>query len=263
MKSKRLLFLAALLGIATSVLIFFYLEGLKTSIVNVETGEVLVARQDIPARTLITSDMLEVARVPRNYIHPQAISKLDTAAGGVTVSPIVQGEQLLRSQVVRQQDSRADLAYRIPPGKRAVSIPIDDISGVSGFPRVGDHVDVIGTVTIPVPGPSGQEVQRVFTVVALQDIEILAVGQSGESSGGSAVKKQGGEKQTATLAVTLAQAQPLVMASERGSIRLLLRSPVEQGTVPTNPFELRDLLKAGTQNGPALPQASPTGPESR
>lgn len=245
MKSKRLLLLAALLGIITTFLVYYYLEGLTAAATSEATGKVLVARQDIPADTLVTAGMVEVARIPQEYIHPRAFSAPEQVVGGVTTAPIIAGEQLLRSKVVSEKEKSAALAYRIPPGKRAVSVPIDEISGVSKLIRVGDHVDVIGTVIIPRTNPAtGQQEQKVFTVVTLQDVEILAIGQDLNDTGDSG---NDAERLTATLAVTVAQAQPLIMANEQGTIRFLLRSPVDREIVPTIPFELENLLngKAG------------------
>ncbi|MEW6193496.1 MAG: RcpC/CpaB family pilus assembly protein, partial [Bacillota bacterium] len=48
--------------------------------------------------------------------------------------------------------------------------------------------------------------------------------------------------ETVTLAVTPAQAQLLVLASERGTIRLVLRSPADESVIRVPPAKLLDLL---------------------
>jgi pilus assembly protein CpaB len=49
-----------------------------------------------------------------------------------------------------------------------------------------------------------------------------------------------------TLAVTLDEAKPLVLADEEGKIRMALRSPLERGKVFSSPFELEDFLYLDT-----------------
>ncbi len=48
---------------------------------------------------------------------------------------------------------------------------------------------------------------------------------------------------TITLAVNYEEAKPLMMASQRGAVRLMLRSPLDGGKGSTAPFELEDFLK--------------------
>jgi hypothetical protein len=89
----------------------------------------------------------------------------------------------------------------------------------------------------------------VITVVALQDVEVLAVGKNLEL-----VREQGKEQKvevkTMTVAVTLEEAKPLVLADEEGKIRMALRSPLEKGKVLSAPFELEDFLYL-----PTVPEA--------
>jgi pilus assembly protein CpaB len=54
-------------------------------------------------------------------------------------------------------------------------------------------------------------------------------------------KKPAGDK-TITLAVGAEQSLPLVLAAERGSVRMLLRSPVDKDKSGIGPYKLQDLL---------------------
>jgi pilus assembly protein CpaB len=92
---------------------------------------------------------------------------------------------------------------------RAVSLPIDAVSGVSGFISAGDQVDIQLIHTID---------GRLISSVILQDIEVLAIDQRADTEG---VSPRLGR--TATVAVTTKQAQLLALARQTGRLSLLLR----------------------------------------
>jgi pilus assembly protein CpaB len=74
------------------------------------------------------------------------------------------------------------------------------------------------------------------TMLLLQDIEILSVGTK------VAANNSGGIN-TLTLAVTPEQAQPLILAGEKGVIRLLLRSPVDESQYSLPGYTLKRLTQ--------------------
>lgn len=252
--NKKITIIAVLLGLITSLAVYYYLQTMKAQLDNRSYGPTVVAKADIPAKTVITPEMLETVDLPKEYIHPQAMSQVKDLIGAVTLNPIVKGEVVLNTRIVRERESKGGLAFAVPQGKRAVTVALDDVKAVGGMVRPGDRVDVLATLDIPIKEPDDpkKETPRPHTLVVIQDAEILAVGRETESVkvDGQAKsdakgdnKGQGIERRTVTLSVTLTQAEPLILANERGSVRLALRSPVDKGKIPTQPFELRDFLK--------------------
>ncbi|NPV27634.1 MAG: Flp pilus assembly protein CpaB [Firmicutes bacterium] len=246
MKLRTVITAAVIFGLLTAVFVYTYLNNLKKSMDHGEKVKVVVAKQDLQARTLITAAMVEEVERPKEFVHAQAFSDLKEAVGQLTLIPVVSGEELLKSQVVRPGETRQGLAYRVPVGKRAVAVAVNEVSGVGGMLKPGDRVDVVATVDLT-DGKGGDK--KTYTVVSLQDIEVLAVGTNlqetspgGKGDGASSDTKKT-ESKTVTLAVTVEQARPLVIAAERGAIRLMLRSPADQSKVSTSPFELHDLLQ--------------------
>ncbi|MCR4427582.1 MAG: Flp pilus assembly protein CpaB, partial [Firmicutes bacterium] len=151
---------------------------------------------------------------------------------------IASGQEILVKSLVGEEKRLTRLAYAVPVGKRAVSVQVDDVSGVSGMLRPGDRVDVLGT--FDVPGGAGQPFSG--TTIFLQNIEVLAVGQSLSDAAPAEGGGAGGKYGTVTLAVTPADARPLTLVSERARIRLALRSPVDEGRAVVSPFEMRMLI---------------------
>ena len=63
----------------------------------------------------------------------------------------------------------------LQPDKLAVSVPINDVTGVSGFVRPGDAVDVLLTRQIPGDNASGSDR---MTDVVMQAVRVLAIDQA-------------------------------------------------------------------------------------
>lgn len=215
-----------------------YLSKVSESVQKTKMAEVVVARKSLPANAMVTREAVEQKKLPVAYIHPHAARSLEDVVGKIAREPLVAGEQILLDRLVRQGEAKQGFSYAVPPGKRAVSVSVDEVTAVGWHIRPGDHVDVLGTLEIPVPGGE----TKAFTVVALQDVEVLAVGKSFQ-----AVSEQGKETKievkTVTLAVSLDEAKPLILADEKGKIRLALRSPLDKEKSDSSPFELGDFLR--------------------
>lgn len=225
MKNKYIFVLCLIFGLLTSYLIFSYLTGVEQALSNVEYGEVVVAAVNIPAKTLVSYEMLDLKKVPVKYIHPQAIRSKDEVIGNVTLTSLVQGEGILRSKIAKSNEAKNGLAYLVPSGKRAVTVPVDEVSGIAGLIKPGDRLDVAATISIP---EGEREVP--FSVIVLQDIKVLAVGKNME-------EKDTPETKTVTLAVTVEESRSLILASQKGNIRLMMRSHSDNSTVNTVPFK--------------------------
>ena len=237
MKNKLIIILAIFFGLLTSYLIYDYLLKVEQNMTNVQYGEVVVSAGDITAKTMLTSEMLETRKIPVEYIHPDAARKKEEVVGTITLAPLAKGEQVLKKKIARQNETKNGLAYLVPVGKRALTLAVDEVSGIAGLIRPGDRVDVVATVNIP--DPSGLK-ETPHSLVVLQDLPVLAVGKTMDDKGDG---KSPLEVKTVTVAVTVEQSRPLVLASQKGTIRLMLRSPVDTGVVSTWPFKAANFLQ--------------------
>lgn len=237
MKNKYILILAVIFGLLSAYMIYDYLYKVEQSLSNVKYGQVVVAAGDIAAKTRITDEMLQVKKVPLEYIHSQAVLKKEDALGKLTVFPVVQGEQVLKNKIAGQNDVKNGLAYIVPVGKRAVTVAVDEVSGISGLIKPGDRVDVAATINIP--DISGTK-ESPYSLIVLQDLTVLAVGKILEDKSDGKAQP---DSKTLTLAVTVEQSRPLILASQKGSIRLMLRSPADDSIYNTTPFKAANFLQ--------------------
>jgi pilus assembly protein CpaB len=243
---RKALLIALVLGFIAAVLSWQYVQGAGQSARRAGMVPVVVAAKDIPVRTEVTPEMLVLKQVPADARHEKAVTGVDQVAGKVTSLPIAADEQVLGSKFfARKEDS--GLAFRVPPGKRAVSVSVSEVVTSGGLIVPGDFVDVVSHFTAGTFTGSGAA-EDIATVV-LQSIEVLAVDQSiqgpGESPSGFGANLAGGNRQdtrqeaiarpnarTVTLAVTPEEAQKLVLAEARSKIRLALRGMSDHETVP-------------------------------
>ena len=139
--------------------------------------------------------------------------------GTVVRSAIATGQPITNARVVHPGD-RGFLAAVLTPGNRAVSVPVDDSSGVAGFVFPGDWVDVILTARVRVEKDDGKRArERVFSETLIADIRVLAIDQSVENEEGEA-----NVGKTATLEVTPKQVEKIAIALEIGTLSLSLHS---------------------------------------
>ncbi|MDK2821783.1 MAG: pilus assembly protein CpaB [Clostridia bacterium] len=238
MRNKLVFIVAIIFGLTTSFLVYNYLNKAKQSIYNTEYVNIVVAAQDIPAKTVLKKNMLSLKKIPKKYMHIKETSDFEDVVDKILLVPVTAGESIMTNQLLNPKSTKEGLAYIVPIGKRALTIPVDEVSGVAGLIKPGDRVDVIATVVID---------DEPFTLILLQDVEVLAVGKLMDiNTEGS---KKPIENNTVTLAVTHAEAKPLMLASQRGAIRLMLRSPLDDTQGYTPAIKMNDLIKYNDGSG--------------
>ncbi len=233
MRTKVVILIVALvIGGLAAVLAARYLTQARSTIeAESEPIEVLVAQEDIPrgvsAEELLANDLVVLEEVPRRFVASGAISSEKALEGRVLADPLSAGEQVTEGRF--ELPSTAGLAYSIPVELLALSIPVDEVQGVSGLVKPGDHVALF--VTFEEDQQTGQPA---ITKMILKDAKVLAVGAAlrsettstqDEASGDSAFGTTREEDtqaslnaQTLTLALTADDAEQIVFCEENGSV---------------------------------------------
>ncbi|NLI82315.1 MAG: Flp pilus assembly protein CpaB [Deltaproteobacteria bacterium] len=117
----------------------------------------------------------------------------------------------------RHETPADDVAFTdsIPAGMRAVSIKVDEVTGVSRKVQKGDWVDVLATTSLP--GAQDAGVAR----VVLERVRVMDV--TGDKSERTQSKIKGNRDWIVTLLVTPEQGASLVAAASLAKISLLAR----------------------------------------
>jgi pilus assembly protein CpaB len=241
-------------------------------IVNVPATRIAVAAVgDIPARTRLTPDMVEVQTYSLADVDPEAFTAISQLTNRVTAVEIKAGEVIVPAAV--STSTGEGLNFTVSDGMRAVSIGVSEVVIAGGNLSPDDRVDVIGFFEVA-PGGDVSSIIEAFTgepqlqpLVApedatltftiLQNVRILAVAQdlsleasepSGATNEFGAIAERETESNranpkaaTVTLEVTPQQAQAMATADLLGTLRLSLRPFGDDEEVEVNPIIL--LLK--------------------
>ncbi|NMB26394.1 MAG: Flp pilus assembly protein CpaB [Firmicutes bacterium] len=256
MNRKRMLLVAAILGLLAATLTYTYIRSIQvTGIPEVKEVSVIVATSDIPPGATISPNMLRLIQTPEASLHPEAATKANEVMGRIAKAPIVQGEQILLSRLL-PAGVTPSLTFAIPDGKRAISVAVNEVVGVAGFVKPGDRVDVLATVDDPYR-------EETITTTVLQDVEVLAIAQDMEEE----VDKKPKVSTTVTLAVDLLEAQKVTLAEETGTLRLALRPIATRNREWVNPTIGSDLGTAASpqvahEPKPQAPTKVPSAPKA-
>lgn len=200
--------------------------------VKVLTEKYLVAAQPLPAGTLATAKDIAVREAPAGKLPPGAV--LDTQftrasiTGALIRTYISAGSPIIEANVLRPRD-RGFLAAVLPPGMQAVSISVDQVSGVAGMIWPGDHVDVLLTQTFNGDAKVAPA-DRVMTQTVLVNARVIAVDQGMVQGATPASPVAGKVAHTVTLEVAPKDAQRLNVAENLGRLTLAIRGVAESAT---------------------------------
>ena len=212
-------------------------ERAETVAAEQELTRIVVATQEMDFGDPLTPEKIRLQNFPANAVPQGAFRTIRDALADnrVVLRPIVPGEPILADKV-SGLDGRAVLAANLPEDMRAVAIPIGATTGVAGFVRPGDTVDVLLTRKIPGEGAKAEDL---MSEVILNRVKVLAIDQiASEKATEPAV---GG---TATLQVEPFQAQQLAIASRLGTLSLVLRNVESLAVVEDQIVTARDVSQS-------------------
>ncbi|MDR3514879.1 MAG: Flp pilus assembly protein CpaB [Azospirillaceae bacterium] len=231
---------------------------------------VMTASHAIAAGGFLQGGDITWSDIPENTLRPELFVKgadsPDTLQGYVVVTPIAAGQAIERPMLVSPRE-KGFLAAALTPGRRAISVAVDEVSGNAGLIYPGDHVDMLITSTVNDPGVDSSH--RLVGEVVQRNIRVLAVDQGMRGATEMPPDKAGGAERrparTVTIEVAPQEAERVAVASTMGHIVLILRSlqPVAANTVnqdapDTAPVWAGDVLTALGQIKPAhVDEAAP------
>ncbi|TDM04869.1 MAG: Flp pilus assembly protein CpaB [Ideonella sp. MAG2] len=243
-----ILVVALVLGGAAAMLSLSYLNRQKAAIAaqaNLASGikvQMMVAKRPLSRGDAISQETVAAREVPVEYSHSLALKAEDFSRveGKLLAYPIKAGEMILPSLI---QGGAATFSARVEPGRRAVTMQVDEISSISGLVEPGDLIDLLLT--------TNQGGRHAAPVPVLLGVEVMATGQRVANDPRTGESRR---YSTVTLNTTPEQARNVISAREMGKITALLRNPKDK---PAGAVEEVDvsLLEGG---GPAaLPRATP------
>lgn len=175
--NRRMLLLALIAGLVAAIVVFVAVQssGGDSSSSSGPVTATVVAAGDIAAGSTIEADDVTVTDVPNSLLIAGAFTDTSAAVGQAARVAIAQGEQISPNKLGSPAKSADGLNSVVPQGKRGMSIPVEEVTGVGGNLLPGDHVDVLAAFITPDQANGGFAVSTI-----LQNIEILAVAQEAQ-----------------------------------------------------------------------------------
>ena len=244
--NATVLVIALVLGVIAAVLTRNWLVSHSRAKLAQEAGTIVVAAVPLGFGSQLTPENVKENSWSANTLPEGAFAtKQELLSGGrrMALVSIAPNEPVLRARVTAP-GQRAALSSMLDPGKRAVTVRVDDVRGVAGFIQPGDRVDVVLIRT-----EAESKLKEGYSDVILQYVKVLAIDQiTGERPEQPTIAK------AVTLEVSSEEAQKILLATNVGRLTLMLRQPAEANAEPVHRVTENDL------GGPPKPVAPPPAP---
>ncbi len=228
---------------------------------RVITRPVVIAFKDVAEGKAIDRASVTVAEWPINTIPAGAYASIDSVVNRVTRVDVFRGEVLVPGRLA-PDGTGPGLQVKINPGKRAVSLRIDDVSGLNGMVQPNSRVDVL---IVTRDSKTQKDVAKTF----MSNMRVLAVGTINQTS----VDNRPIAATTVSLEVTPTEAERLAIAQGTGRIQLSLRGYGDPDSIRTTganyrrrpraaPFGSRGECGPGAGSSGVVRIRSPPGPGS-
>ncbi len=261
-------FVVAFLAVA---MVYSYVDSTEESYKLMYGTEkaVVIAKKNIKELDILDESNLTLINVPAKFVQPGSSANINDFKGVLAIAPINEGEQITRTKVT-MLGARTGLARQIAVGKRAVTIRVNDETGVAKLLKPGDRVDVLSTID---PSGSGNKL-FLETRTILQDVLILATGKFVTNTVPGIYESDPFKQETKTMVklqeytqysnITLEvdpfQAQTLVYAAKNLDIYLSLRNNDDNLKDELGKTMMKDLM--GKDAGSVQPGQAPRGPSA-
>lgn len=224
MKPPYLIAVALLIGLLASFGAARWISG-RTS-----PGPIVVsaAHTLTPGQAIALKDLQEI-NWPTSNTPSGTFSSREKLIGRV-VRQAVHPNELIMATDLAAEGARGGLASTIEPGKRAITVRVNDVIAVAGFAFPGSYVDVL----VSAKNQKGEQ----FSKIVLSRIKILAIAQDT-----SADPTKPKVVNAVTLELTPEEAEALDLARSVGTLSLVLRNEMDNLPVSATGALLEELMQ--------------------
>ncbi len=247
---KRPVIFVALAGLAAmlaSVVVYSALKKREAEVQKAmaKTVYIVVAATDLPLGSKIDPGQLKLARWSADAIPDGAFTNPSQVAGAFVKNQFVTNEPIVATKLFLGQKTAGVMPLLIPPGLRAVSVQVDEVSDIAGFILPHARVDIL----VAVANQGNGQGDKPFSKIVLQNVEVLAVAQEVEKK-----KDEPELVKVVTVLVTPQDAERLALATREGVLHLAMRNYADSKIVLTSGTDVEELLHQYSLNAaPVIP----------
>jgi pilus assembly protein CpaB len=206
----------------------------------------LAPEVEVAQGTKLADVRLKTVTWPKNQVPEGAVTDLGELANLYAKIKLPAGLPIQRKHTATEQEQPRFNTIPLTPGNRAVSIEVDDTSGLEGHALPGSRVDVVLTHT---------QNGNLTSSIIVQNARVLSYG--GDTTPGSVIVKERRPSRvmrTITLDVATQDALKIQTARQMGRLSLMLRSEEDEGAATTTQFTGQDLQQDKGAKKAAPPQ---------
>lgn len=224
-----------------------YIEGYQRALAQerqsnapaIQTVDIMVARAPMKYGERLEPENVVLITWPVNsmpagtFQSAEALFPNNNADPRHVLRPMEPGEPIMAIKISGPGEG-AGLTTRLEKGKRAFAIRVDVASGVSGFLRPGDRVDVYWTGSVR----ASQEGRgRDFTKLIQAGVDLIAIDQNSDIDAA-----EGTIARTVTVAVSPEQVAALAQAQNSGRLSLALVGAADDTVAQSIEMDQKSLL---------------------
>ena len=227
-------------GVAALLAMRYLRQQNATVLAPPKTGNLVVAARPLALGTLLVDADVKTIEWTGNALPVGYATNASDVVGRGVMSPLQENEPILDGKLA-PKGAGGGLPVIIDQGKRALTMRVNDVSGVAGFVTPNTRVDVLLTIDDKV------NTTEPSTRIIMQDVRALAAGQQIQPDKEGKPVSVG----VVTFLVTPEQAETLTLASQQGSIQLALRNSLDTARIKT--FGTRTSALLGGAIGRPIP----------
>ena len=235
--------LAALAAMLASVVVYSALKKREAEVQQAmaRTTYIVVAATDLPLGVKIDPGQVKLARWSADAMPEGAFTNPSQVVGSFVKNQFVVNEPIVANKLFLGQKTAGVMPLLIPPGMRAVSVPVDEVSDIAGFVLPHTHVDILVALTDVATG------NKPFSKIVLQNVEVLAVAQEVEKK-----KDEPELVKVVTVLVSPQDAERLELATHQGTLRLAMRNYSDSKVVLTSGSDVSQMLHGYGMQAPVI-----------
>ncbi len=225
------------LAVVVGLLVSFWVSKILSSSSS-PSARIVVAVSNInPGQVLTLKDVKIIPWFDEKQ-QSDAFKSPDQLVGRVARQAIYPGEVIMSTDLA-PEGARGGLASTIQPGKRAISVRVNDVVAVAGFAYPGSFVDVLVSAKTQAGEP--------FSKIVLHRVKVLAIAQETSSD-----PSKPRVVNAVTLELTPAESEELDLARSVGSLSFVLRNELDKIPVTASGASLDGLMISRPASAPPI-----------
>lgn len=216
---------------------------------GVKTIKVVAAKEDLSPGAMIKESDVVLRELPAGAVSEHSFANLSDLVGRVVTGQVSKGQPVLET-LLAPKGALGGAQAMVPEGMRAVSLEVNEFSGVAGLLTPGSHVDIVQTIR-------GKDDTSAMAKTIVENLTVIAVGRRMSTAtpvAGPGGESEGSISRSVTLLATAEQAEAIDLASHTGNPRLVLRNGMDSKVTGGKGVTVAELR--GTENSSPDVQAA-------